>query len=64
MELIEPQCDEELEAKLENSMLLEFYHTLPKDRFPGIADLVRKKMSLFRSTYVCEQLFLKIKYTK
>ena len=64
MELIELQCDEELKQKLGNSTLLEFYRTLPKDRFLGIVDFERKKMSLFRSTYVCEQLFSKMKYTK
>ena len=44
--------------------LLEFYKRLPEESFPKIKDLARKKMSLFGSTYICEQLFTKMKHTK
>ena len=44
--------------------LLEFYKRLPEESFPKNKDLARKKMSLFGSTYICEQLFTKMKPTK
>ena len=36
----------------------------PMDKPDVTKDIARKKMSLFGSTYICEQLFTKMKYTK
>ena len=64
MELIELQGNEDLKWKMRDYSLLEFYKNLPKEAFPRIMDFARKKMSLFGSTYICEQLFSRMKYTQ
>ena len=64
MELIELQGNEDLKREMRDCSLLEFYKNLPKEAFPSIIDFARKKMSLFGSTYICEQLFTKMKYAK
>ena len=65
MELIELQENDDLKRDMiDYYSLLEFYKRLPKESFPKIKDLARKKMSLFGSTYICKQLFTKMKHTK
>ena len=64
MELIELQGNEDLKREMRDQSILEFYKNLPKEAFPRIIDFARKKMSLFGSTYKCEQLFTKMKYAK
>ena len=64
MELIELQGNEDLRRKMRDYSLLEFYKNLPKEAFPRITDFARKKMSLFGSIYICEELFTKMKYAK
>ena len=64
MKLIELQGNDDLKRGMKDYSLLEFYKRLPEESFPKIKDLARKKMSLFGSTYICEQLFTKIKHTK
>ena len=64
MELIELQGNEDLKREMRDYSLLEFYKNLPKEAFPRIIDFARKKISLFGSTYICEQLFTKMKYAK
>ena len=61
MELIELQGNDDLKRDMKDYSLLEFYKRLPEESFPKIKDLARKKMSLFGSTYICEQLFTKMK---
>ena len=64
MKLIELQGNDDLKRDMKDYSLLEFYKRLPEESFPKIKDLARKKMSLFGSTYICEQLFTKMKHTK
>ena len=64
MELIELQGNEDLRREMRDYSLLEFYKNLSKEAFPRITDFARKKMSLFGSTYMCEQLFTKMKHAK
>ena len=64
MELIELQGNDDLKRDMKDYSLLEFYKRLPEESFPKIKDLAQKKMSLFGSTYICEQLFTKMKHTK
>ena len=64
MELIELQGNEDLRRGMRDYSLLEFYKNLCKEAFPRITDFARKKMSLFGSTYICEQLFTKMKHAK
>lgn len=64
MELIELQCNSTLKDKF-NLGLLEFYskYILISD-FPKIRDHALKMTSLFGTTYLCEQLFSRMKYVK
>ena len=64
LELSELQGNDDLKRDMKDYSLLEFYLRLPEKSFPKIKDLARKKMSLFGSTYICEQLFTKMKHTK
>ena len=58
------QGNDDLNRDMKDYSLLEFYKRLPEESFPKIKDLARKKMSLLGSTYICEQLFTKMKHTK
>ena len=65
MELIEFQCCEDLKLRFREMPLLQFYQNVfPRDRFPQLAKLFTRILSLFGSTYVCEQLFSKMKFIK
>jgi hypothetical protein len=44
--------------------LLDFYKSLPKDEFPQLVEFAKKKVSLFGSTYKCEQLLSRMKFNK
>lgn len=65
MELIEIQCDNRLKHHHERHEIVEFYHDfLPKQTYPGIYKHALRMVSLFGSTYLCEQFFSKMKHTK
>ena len=65
MEVIDLQCDDELRGRFQNTSPLDFYSRfLPRERFPVIAARVRRIVAVFGSTYICEQLFSKMKYAK
>ena len=65
MELIDLQNDTELRNKFQNASLIEFYtRYFPANKFPLLATHSRQIMSLFGSTYACEQLFSKWKFKK
>ncbi|KAK7086503.1 DNA-binding transcription factor activity, RNA polymerase II-specific [Halocaridina rubra] len=51
MEFTELQGSEDLKPEMRDYSLLEFYKYLPKEAFPRIKDFLRKKMSVFWSTY-------------
>ncbi|KAL3968683.1 KRAB domain-containing zinc finger protein [Sarotherodon galilaeus] len=57
LELIELQCDDECRGKHRQCSLVDFYRQLDKDRFPEVRSLAKKMLSLFGSTYLCEQTF-------
>lgn len=64
IELINLQCNSELKEKY-NLGLFNFYSKyIDKNKFPSIRLHAQKMMSLFGSTYVCEQLFSRIKHVK
>lgn len=64
MELTDLQCNSELKEKFSFG-LTEFYSKyIDKDDFPNIRLNALKMMSLFGSTYVCEQLFSKMNFVK
>jgi len=55
MELIELQGNSVIKGKFDNADIKMFYqHVGP---YPQIKELASKTMSMFVSTYVCEQLF-------
>ena len=64
MESIELQENETMNTKKKKIVTLKSQENLPKEVFLRITDFARKKKSLFGSTYVCEQLFTKMKYAK
>lgn len=65
MECIELQSDIQLKEKFGNVSLLEFYKNhLPCDKYPNFYNHALLMSSAFGSTYICEQLFSKMKYTK
>jgi len=65
MECIELQSDIQLKEKFNQSSLLDFYKLyLPKETYPVLHDHALFMFSLFGSTYICEQLFSRMKNTK
>ena len=64
MELIELQGNDDLKRGMRDYSLLDFHKRLPEESFPKITDLTRKKISLFRNTYVCVEMFTKMKHAK
>ena len=66
MEMVELQCDDLLRGKFlaASGPLSFFVDHFPTSRFPEIAKLARRIIAIFGSTYCCEQLFSKMKYTK
>ncbi len=65
LELVELSCDERMKQHHNNHELIAFYHDfLPKNTYPAIYKHALRMVSLFGSTYLCEQFFSKMKYTK
>lgn len=57
LELIELQCDDEWRGRHQQLSLVDFYRQLDKSRFPEMRTFAKKMLSLFGSTYLCEQTF-------
>jgi hypothetical protein len=65
MELIELQSREEIKSKFLTVFLLEFYKLyLLENNFPQLYRHAICISALFGSTYVCEQLFSKMKHSR
>ncbi|KAG0726949.1 General transcription factor II-I repeat domain-containing protein 2B [Chionoecetes opilio] len=66
MELVELQCNDELKAKYRTVSPLSFFRdlVLPSNKFSNYIEHVKRIVAMFGSTYCCEQLFSKMKYTK
>lgn len=66
LELIDLQCDESLKSKFNLESTADFYkkYVLPSGKYKNILTNAKLMTSLFGSTYACEQLFSKMKYTK
>ena len=63
--LIELQEDLKMKAIFQDVALQIFYSKyLPKEEYPNVISFAQKMISLFGSTYLCEQLFCRMKYTK
>nr|XP_020455526.1 general transcription factor II-I repeat domain-containing protein 2B-like [Monopterus albus] len=57
MELIEFQCDSELRNKFMSLKLKDLYTHVSPERYPNIRKHAQVMLSLFGSTYICEQTF-------
>ncbi|KAI7791300.1 putative general transcription factor II-I repeat domain-containing protein 2-like [Triplophysa rosa] len=57
MELIDLQCDSELKHKFRSQPLIDFYKCVPANRYPKMCKQAQVMLSLFGSTYLCEQTF-------
>lgn len=57
LELIEIQCDDSLKNLHQQLSLPEFYRSLEKEKFPLMRRHAKRMISLFGSTYICEQTF-------
>ena len=66
LELIDLQCDKFLESKFHSESTVDFYnnYVLPSGKYHNILNNAKLIISLFGSTYTCEQVFSKMKYTK
>lgn len=65
LELIDIQNDVRVKTHYANHDLLDFYKNfLPRVTYPQLYNHGLRMASLFGSTYLCEQFFSKMKYTK
>ncbi|XP_076061513.1 general transcription factor II-I repeat domain-containing protein 2-like [Oratosquilla oratoria] len=65
MELVELQCIDDMKAKFHAFSPLSFFRdiVLPSNNFQKYIAHVQRIVGMFGSTYYCEQLFSKMKYT-
>ncbi len=64
MELIKLQCDSELKHKFKSLPLSDFYKCVPVIWYPKMCKQAQGMLSLFGSTYLCEQTFSLINLIK
>lgn len=64
MELAELQNCDSLKDAFKSSSLLNFYASLPSETYPNIRNHALKMVTIFGSTYVCEQTFSRMKHLK
>ena len=64
LELIDLQSDSLLKEHFKSASLLEFYSALKEENFPNMRRRAQKMLVLFGSTYICEQTFSVMKFTK
>ncbi|XP_076043679.1 general transcription factor II-I repeat domain-containing protein 2A-like [Oratosquilla oratoria] len=62
--LLEGQADDRLKDKYREGNLIEFYKCLMPDQFPNLKKFACSLVSIFGTTYLCEQTFSKMKYVK
>ena len=62
MEFLELQGTNDLQLRFKETTLLEYYKSLPKEDYRQILKLNGNVICIFGSTYVCEQLFSRMKH--
>ena len=63
LEVIDLQANDLLRDKFKEG-LLSFYQFLPKEDFPNVKAFASRYLSIFGTTYLCEQTFSRMKYVK
>ena len=64
LELIEMQCDDSLKSQHQLLSLPDFYKSLENAKFPLMRRNAKRMMSLFGSTFICEQTFSLLGHNK
>ena len=64
MELIDLQSSTSQRDRHSSCGLVEFYSCLPAKEFPKIRKFAQRYLSIFGSTYFCEQTFCRMKHVK
>lgn len=64
LELIDLQFDAVPADHFKSGSLLDFYSSLKEENFPNMRRHAQKMLVLFGSTYICEQTFSLMKFTK
>jgi hypothetical protein len=64
IELVDMQTNDELKEASHSSTREQFYKCLSDSTFPNIKRLATKMLTVFGSTYICEQTFLRMKLIK
>ena len=57
LKVIELQASSMCKTKHRESSLLDFYRSLNNDKYKNLVQLAKKTLSIFGSTYICEQTF-------
>lgn len=63
LEMIELSEDDRLKPVLREGTL-EFWKTVPIEKYPNVKRAALKLLSMFGSTYVCESVFSTLKHVK
>ena len=57
MELLDIQCDTLMKEKYAEVKVSEIYEYVSEEKFPKLLSHARRILTMFGSTYVCEQFF-------
>ena len=63
-ELLDLQASNDLKEKFKSVSLPDFYNSLSDDLFPNLKNFAAKFLTLYGSTYICEQAFSSLKINK
>ncbi|KAJ8891227.1 hypothetical protein PR048_010742 [Dryococelus australis] len=63
-ELIDLQVNDIIKDKCKEGSLVQFYNYLPEENYQKIKDFARSCLSIFGTTYRCEQTLSLLKFTK
>ena len=64
LELLDLQASNDLKEKFKSVSLPDFYKSLSDDLFPNLKNFAAKFLTLFGSTYMCEQAFSSLNKSK
>lgn len=64
LELADLQANNSLKYNFNSEDLVAFYVNISENLFPNLKSFAGKMLSIFASTYICEQTFSKMKHVK